>query len=94
MDFSISSFVRFLLFIVSGIFELSILKSVTFVYIALLTVYAALLLTKPEKELELKKNKKVLIKKRTLLWVRFFYMKIIQKVRVDVFEYRYLIILP
>lgn len=41
-----------LLFIVSGIFELSILKSVTFVYIALLTVYAALLLTKPEKELE------------------------------------------
>ena len=55
-----------LLFIVSGIFELSILKSVTFVYIALLTVYAALLLTKPEKELELKKNKKVSKKQNAL----------------------------
>lgn len=54
------------LFIVSGIFELSILKGVTFLYIALLTVYAALLLTKPEKELELKKNKKVSKKQNAL----------------------------
>lgn len=55
-----------ILFIASSVFELTILKGVTFVYVALLTVYAALLLTKPEKELELKKNKKVSKKQNAL----------------------------
>ena len=53
-------------FIVSKIFDFTVLTGVTYVYIALLTVYAALLLTKPEKETELKKNKKVSKKQNSL----------------------------
>lgn len=58
--------IAIVLFIVSSIFDLVVLIGVTFAYIALLTIYAALLLTKPEKELELKKNKKVSKKQNSL----------------------------
>ena len=54
------------LFIIAKVFDLTILNGITFAYIALLTVYAALLLTKPEKEIELKKNKKVSKKQNSL----------------------------
>lgn len=54
------------LLILSKLFDLVILSGVTFAFIALLTVYAALLLTKPEKEIELKKNKKVSKKQNAL----------------------------
>ena len=51
--------IALMLFIVSGIFNFPILKGVAIVFVALCTVYASLLLTKPEKELELRRNKKV-----------------------------------
>ena len=54
------------LFILSKLFNLTVLCGVTYTYIALLTVYASLLLTKPEKEIELKKNKKVSKKQNSL----------------------------
>ena len=55
-----------ILFIIARIFDFTVLNGITFVYISLLTVYAALLLTKPEKELELKKHKKVSKKQNSL----------------------------
>lgn len=58
--------IALVLFIVSGIFNFSILKGVAIVFVALCTVYAALLLTKPEKELELRRNKKVSKKENSL----------------------------
>ena len=54
------------LFVISRVFDLTVLNGVTVAYIALFTVYAALLLTKPEKELELKKHKKVSKKQNAL----------------------------
>ena len=58
--------IALVLFIVSGIFDFPILKGVAIVFVALCTVYAALLLTKPEKELELRRNKKVSKKENSL----------------------------
>lgn len=58
--------IALVLFIVSGIFNFPILKGVAIVFVALCTVYAALLLTKPEKELELRRNKKVSKKENSL----------------------------
>ena len=54
------------LLIVSSVFNLQIVRGLSFVGIALLTVYSALLLTKPEKELELRRNKKVSKKENSL----------------------------
>ena len=45
------------LFVISSIFDLQIVRSIAFVFVALCTVYAALLLTKPEKELQLRRKK-------------------------------------
>lgn len=58
--------IAIVLFLVTGIFDLPVLRSIGVVYVALLTVYAALLLTKPEKETELKRNKKVSKKQNSL----------------------------
>ena len=58
--------IALVLFIVSGIFNFPILKGVAIVFVALCTVYASLLLTKPEKELELRRNKKVSKKENSL----------------------------
>ena len=58
--------ISFVLFIVSGIFNFPIVRGVAIVFVALCTVYAALLLTKPEKELELRRNKKVSKKENSL----------------------------
>lgn len=58
--------IAIVLFVLSKLFDLIVLNGVTYAYIALLTVYAALLLTKPEKEIELKKNKKVSKKQNSL----------------------------
>ena len=62
----ISLCIAIVLFILAKLFNLTLLNGVTFAYVALLTVYAALLLTKPEKEIELKKNKKVSKKQNSL----------------------------
>ena len=55
----ITTSIAFALFVVSGIFNLPIIRGVAIVFVALCTVYASVLLTKPEKELELRRNKKV-----------------------------------
>ena len=62
----VSLIIAIVMFVLTKIFDLSVLTGVTYAYIALLTVYAALLLTKPEKEIELKKNKKVSKKQNSL----------------------------
>ena len=62
----IATILAIFLFVLAGVLELPILRGVAIVYVALCTVYAALLLTKPEKELELKRNKKVSKKQNSL----------------------------
>ena len=62
----ITTSIAFALFVVSGIFNLPIIRGVAIVFVALCTVYASVLLTKPEKELELRRNKKVSKKENSL----------------------------
>lgn len=58
--------ISLVLFVLSGLFDLTIVRDVTIVFMALCTVYAAVLLTKPEKEVELRHNKKVSKKESAL----------------------------
>lgn len=62
----IATLIAIIIFLLTGIFDLPVLRGIGFIYIALMTVYAALLLTKPEKEIELKRNKKVSKKQNSL----------------------------
>ncbi len=48
-----------LFFVVSSLFDLSIVRGVTIVFAVIFCIYVSLLLTTPEKELELRHNKKV-----------------------------------
>lgn len=61
---AISSFA--LVFILATMFDLQIVKGLSFVCVAIFCVVVSLLLTKPEKELELRHNKKVSKKEDSL----------------------------
>lgn len=61
-----TSIVALVLFVISGIFKFTIVRDVTLIFILLCTIYAAVLLTKPEKEVELRHNKKVSKKESAL----------------------------
>lgn len=58
--------VALVLFVISGIFKFTIVRDVTLIFILLCTIYATILLTKPEKEVELRYNKKVSKKESAL----------------------------
>lgn len=62
----VATSIALVLFVFSGLFELTIVRDVTIVFMALCTVYVSLLLTKPEKEVELRYNKKVSKKESAL----------------------------